>query len=600
MSHRDKPNKKNKKTSSTQHYQQYDPTYQQIIPANGKHQRYGGVYMKPNNELPPFTINIKELNLNIINPNAHTLKRHDKGSKIVVIGKPGCFAKGTRVLMHDGKARNIEDIQIGDYLLGDDGTTIRTVLELCSHRENMWRVIPKNKTPSYIVNESHLLVLAKSLEDVYNNNVLEISVGEYIKGNQNRKGYRIFRRPIPFFHGNDHDTFPITLDVITSKRIYRQGPVPSEYLYNHYGVRRAYFKHFLNEYHECFWWNLNAHLCLSQKAISTYCSQEYIQSFIFMSRSMGICVTEEKTPNNNPNDPNDPNDLNDLNDIIIIFHSPLVRMCTSPQKSGLANAKKSYATWEDLSSEFTLESIGPDRYYGFTLDGNHRFLLESCDVVRNTGKSTCVSSILYAKRKFLPAGMVLSGTEDTDPFYSKFLPHTFIFNEYEESRIEAFVRRQKLAINHLPNPWAFLLLDDCTDSPGIFKRPIQQGMYKRGRHFACLYITCFQYSMDMPATIRNSIDGTFILREPLLRNRKSLWENFASIVPTFRLFCDLLDQVTGDHTALYIHNTSTTNDWQDCVFWYKGTPPPPGFRLGAPEYWHFHKQRYDPLYVNPM
>ena len=40
---------------------------------------------------------------------------------------------------------------------------------------------------------------------------------------------------------------------------------------------------------------------------------------------------------------------------------------------------------------------------------------------RNTGKSTLVKDIMYHK-KHLPAGIVLSGTEEGNHFYSEFIP----------------------------------------------------------------------------------------------------------------------------------------------------------------------------------
>ena len=41
--------------------------------------------------------NIKELNLELINPSTKNYKKESQGgSKIVVIGKPGCFVKGTQ------------------------------------------------------------------------------------------------------------------------------------------------------------------------------------------------------------------------------------------------------------------------------------------------------------------------------------------------------------------------------------------------------------------------------------------------------------------------------------------------------------------------
>jgi len=48
-----------------------------------------------------------------------------RGKRAVFIGieEFGCHLKGTKVLMYDGTIKNVEDIQIGDKLMGDDNTS---------------------------------------------------------------------------------------------------------------------------------------------------------------------------------------------------------------------------------------------------------------------------------------------------------------------------------------------------------------------------------------------------------------------------------------------------------------------------------------------
>jgi len=92
--------------------------------------------------------------------------------------------------------------------------------------------------------------------------------------------------------------------------------------------------------------------------------------------------------------------------------------------------------------------------------------------------------------------------------------------------------------------------------------------------------------------IRTNVDGTFILREPNLKNRKSLWENYAGIIPDFNTFCSILDQITDDYTALFVLNQTQSNRLEDCIFWYKAKPVRKNFKFGSKDYWKFHKQRY--------
>lgn len=215
-----------------------------------------------------------------------------------------------------------------------------------------------------------------------------------------------------------------------------------------------------------------------------------------------------------------------------------------------------------------------------------------------TGKSTLIASLLYAKKHIFPVAIAFSGSEDSNGFYRKILPSSFVFNEYNEEQIKSFIRRQKIAKQHLPNPWAVILLDDCTDDSRVFNTPLQQGMYKRGRHWSMWYIVSLQYAMDVKPVIRTNVDSVFILREPILKNRKSLWENYASVIPDFTLFCALMDNLTDDFSCMFISNQTRSNNWQDCVFWYKAPLiTDENFSFGCPEFHQFHKERYNPDYV---
>jgi hypothetical protein len=217
-----------------------------------------------------------------------------------------------------------------------------------------------------------------------------------------------------------------------------------------------------------------------------------------------------------------------------------------------------------------------------------------------TGKSTLIKALLYSKKHIFPVGMAMSGSEDSNHAYREIMPSTFVYNEYDEERIKSFIKRQKIASQHLPNPWSVLILDDCTDDPKVFNKPLQQALYKKGRHWKMLYILSLQYAMDVKPVIRTNVDGIFILREPLLKNREALYKNYASIVPDFNTFCELLDQLTDDYCALYIHNATQTNEWTDCVYYWKAPMIPKGWKFGSEDYWKFHMERFNTEYVDTL
>lgn len=106
-------------------------------------------------------VRINELNLDIIPPSTINMYDPDKGgSKIVAIGKPGCFGRGTKVLMYNGYIKNVEDVQMSELVMGDDGTP-RKVLDLCNSFDLMYRLKTRDNITNIIVNNDHILTLMR-------------------------------------------------------------------------------------------------------------------------------------------------------------------------------------------------------------------------------------------------------------------------------------------------------------------------------------------------------------------------------------------------------------------------------------------------------
>lgn len=217
-----------------------------------------------------------------------------------------------------------------------------------------------------------------------------------------------------------------------------------------------------------------------------------------------------------------------------------------------------------------------------------------------SGKSQLITSILYKKRNLIPTALIMSGTEDSNHHYQSIVPSTFVYNKLNTDKMKDFRGRQKVARKYLENPWSLLILDDCTDNPSTLRTPLFQDYFKNGRHWSMLFIVSLQYCMDILPSIRTNIDGVFILRETNLKNRKALYENYAGVIPTFKLFCDIMDALTEDYNALYIHNAGRSNNWEECVFYYKAPYPIPDFKFGSPDFWKFHETRYNQHYKDPF
>ena len=84
---------------------------------------------------------------------------------IFVEGLWGCLAKGTKVIMYNGTMKEVQDIIVGDELMGPDSKP-RKVLSLCRGREQMYWV-RQNRGMDYRVNENHILSLKEVIPSAY-------------------------------------------------------------------------------------------------------------------------------------------------------------------------------------------------------------------------------------------------------------------------------------------------------------------------------------------------------------------------------------------------------------------------------------------------
>lgn len=83
------------------------------------------------------------------------------------VGTGKCMKKDTPIIMYDGSIKKVQDIQVGDLLMGDDSKP-RTVLSLARGEDKMYDIIP-TKGDKYTVNQEHILCLKASGYPLINN-----------------------------------------------------------------------------------------------------------------------------------------------------------------------------------------------------------------------------------------------------------------------------------------------------------------------------------------------------------------------------------------------------------------------------------------------
>ncbi|GAQ91699.1 hypothetical protein KFL_008360070 [Klebsormidium nitens] len=210
---------------------------------------------------------------------------------------------------------------------------------------------------------------------------------------------------------------------------------------------------------------------------------------------------------------------------------------------------------------------------------------------RGTGKTTLITDILYRKRD-LPAGLVMSGTEDGNSYYRQFIPDTFIYGAYDEDVICKLIARQKnMKRLNAKHSECFLLLDDCLFNPKILKGDTMRFLFMNGRHFNITLILAAQWVMDIPPAIRANSDYVFVFNDPIVNNRKRFFEHYFGVFRSFQQFEAVYKACTSDFECMVLDNTLQSSNPEDCIFWYKAQIHKP-FKLGAPEYWSFHKKCY--------
>lgn len=106
----------------------------------------------------------------------------DTKENVIEVLSTGCHARGYEILMYDGSFKKVEDIVVGDLIMGDNATP-RKVLRLERGKDEMYKITPLNGEP-FVVNGGHILHLYKSrsgFSKSQRSGYDEISVRDYIK-----------------------------------------------------------------------------------------------------------------------------------------------------------------------------------------------------------------------------------------------------------------------------------------------------------------------------------------------------------------------------------------------------------------------------------
>lgn len=345
-----------------------------------------------------------------------------------------CLGKDTPVLMYDGTIKKVQDIVVGDQLMGPDSKP-RNVLSLARGQETMYKVIPTRGGNTFTCNESHILSLKCSYtprrgKKYVKDKVFNLSIKEFLDiGKSTReKILRLYRTAVDFPNQQSLEIDPYIYGLwlgdgtsgkaeLSNKdkeiveswcnygqilgmkiNVYDEDRCPRYILTNgQTGGKPNELKNFFDKsltighkriLHKYKTASREDRLKLLAGIIDTdgykvpkvntieittkY--QDLAEDYAFICRSLGFRTSISKKEHCKFED---------------TYHEAYTvrfsgELSIIPSKLQRKRSTESFKDGDPLKTSFKLENIGLGDYYGFTIDGDHLFLLGDFTVTHNT------------------------------------------------------------------------------------------------------------------------------------------------------------------------------------------------------------------------
>jgi hypothetical protein len=375
-------------------------------------------------------------------------KSADK-SNALLIGPQGCHRKGQKVLLFDGTLLPVEQVKVGDLLMGPDSTP-RTVLKLHSGTEEMVEITPVKGKP-WVVNKGHILTLVRTSRTIgampgrpkqyrATNEIKDVGVSDYLTWSRTQKNiHRLFRVPVdfepaaplplePYFLGvllGDgclRDRLSVTnVDENIIKEVHTQADNFGLHVYVEADGRAAasyhlsgtrgkpnpittilrgldlfgcdsgmkFIPHSYKTASKEDRFELLAGLIDTDGHLHGGCydyiskSKALAEDITFLARSLGFAAHIQPCRKCDQN-----GTYGDYFRVGISGHTDRV-----PVRVPYKQAKKRQQIKNVLRTDFKTRELPPEEYFGFTLDGDHRYLLDDFTVTHNCGKSEVLRAV---------------------------------------------------------------------------------------------------------------------------------------------------------------------------------------------------------------
>ena len=402
-----------------------------------------------------------------------------------------CLGKGTPVMMHDGSSKLVETIREGDLLMGDDGTPRRVIT--CGNGFGSLYHVEQRNGNNFVCNDAHVMCVMsedeKRIKEIPASELCErlshknfgrewqaykvgvefppqkvplepyflgiwlgdgtkdvpgVTVGfkdgeiaDYLHAYANRLGLRLgvthdegcdilrFAKKPKAANRINHIT-----ESLRQLNVFNNKHVPALYKFNDTASRLELLAGLLDS---------DGYLAHNKGFIFCNSDPRLIQDVLWLARSVGMraYARTEKTS------------IKSIGYVglthKVFISGKLSRIPTRLPRKRAKDSKKC-----DLRCKLKLTPIGDGEWFGFTLDGNERFLLDDFTVTHNTNFSLN-----------LAINMVELG-------------YDVIYYACEISQELAMMR----AMSHITS----IEMDVAYDSPESFKEAVWESMRRGGRH----------------------------------------------------------------------------------------------------------------------
>jgi hypothetical protein len=299
-----------------------------------------------------------------------------------VPGYGKCEKIDTPIVMFSGEIKMVQNIEVGDLLMGDDSKP-RKVLSTTKGHGEMFKIKQKNGGEDYTVNINHVLSLKISSPKILRhfsneetvekfNPYIDVQLEDFMKLppriKRHLKGYRVGvefeEKPVeidPYFVGlclgDGKSNDPYITNLLKSRHI------PISYKINSRNNRLKLLAglidsdgHYSRGYYE-----------ITQK------NTVLANDIVFLCRSLGFRTTINKKSCMYEGE------MRDSEYNIISFSGLHIDQIPCRKKLTKCTPNKN-----QMCCEIEVEPVGQDDYYGFTLDGNHRYLHSDFTVTHNS------------------------------------------------------------------------------------------------------------------------------------------------------------------------------------------------------------------------